>query len=88
MMVDEMRYPPIYEGAGAQAFRQQYLLFQESLKASGVQFNRHYAASTACAPSRTSIFTGQYPSCTKRMGQCDCQPLCGGSAYPHNSPQN
>lgn len=62
MMVDEMRYPPIYEAAGAKQFREQYLLTQQALRASGVEFHRHYAASTACAPSRASLFTGQYPS--------------------------
>lgn len=28
----------------------------------GIEFVNHNAASTACAPSRTSIYTGQYPS--------------------------
>lgn len=62
MMVDEMRYPPVYEADGLKQFRKQYLLTQEALRANGVEFHRHYAASTACAPSRTSIFTGHYPS--------------------------
>ncbi len=62
LMVDEMRYPPVYEGEGAKQFRRDYLLTQEMLRAHGVEFHRHYAASTACAPSRASLFTGQYPS--------------------------
>ena len=62
MLVDEMRYPPVYEANGAKQFRQQYLKTQNVLRASGVEFHRHYAASTACAPSRTSMFTGHYPS--------------------------
>ena len=62
MLVDEMRYPPVYEASGAKQFRQQYLQTQNALRASGVEFHRHYAASTACAPSRASIFTGHYPS--------------------------
>ncbi|ABA56727.1 Arylsulfatase A-like enzyme [Nitrosococcus oceani ATCC 19707] len=62
MLVDEMRYPPVFEGLGAQQFRQTYLKTQNALRASGVEFHRHYAAATACAPSRASIFTGHYPS--------------------------
>ena len=30
LLVDEMRYPPIYEAAGAKQFRQQYLMSQGS----------------------------------------------------------
>lgn len=62
LMVDEQRYPPVYEAEGAKQFRRDYLLTQEMLRAHGVEFHRHYAASTACAPSRASLFTGQYPS--------------------------
>jgi choline-sulfatase len=62
MLVDEMRYPPVYEALGAKRFRARYLRTQQSLRRTGVEFHRHYAASTACAPSRSSIFTGQYPS--------------------------
>jgi choline-sulfatase len=61
-MADEMRYPPVYEGAALQAFRQRFMTTENALRATGVEFHRHYAASTACAPSRTSLFTGQYPS--------------------------
>lgn len=62
LMCDEMRYPPFYETEQARAFRQQYLQTQNALRAHGMEFHRHYAASVACAPSRTSIYTGQYPS--------------------------
>jgi choline-sulfatase len=61
-MVDEMRYPPIYESAATKAFRQQYLRTQNLLRQHGVEFHRHYAASVACSPSRASIYTGHYPS--------------------------
>ena len=61
-MVDEMRYPSVYESAALKAFRAKYLPAQERLKANGMQFNNHYAMSAACQPSRTSIFTGTYPS--------------------------
>ncbi len=35
---------------------------QERLRAHGLSFLQHYTAATACAPSRTSLFTGHYPS--------------------------
>ena len=34
----------------------------ESIRDGGLEFHRHYAGSTACLPSRTTLFTGQYPS--------------------------
>ena len=62
LMVDEMRYPPVYESADLQAFRATYLKTQNALRANGLEFNRHYAASTACVPGRASLYTGHYPS--------------------------
>jgi len=61
-MCDEMRYPPIYESQATKAFRQQYLQTQNSLRENGIDFQRHYAASVACSPSRASMYTGHYPS--------------------------
>ena len=62
IMTDEERYPPPYEDAGVVRFRRDHLPAREQLRSSGVELHRHYAASTACAPSRASLFTGQYPS--------------------------
>ncbi|WP_206995628.1 sulfatase-like hydrolase/transferase [Trinickia mobilis] len=62
LMCDEDRFPPSYESRQTQAFRQTYLSTQNLLRRNGVDFQRHYAASVACSPSRTSIYTGQYPS--------------------------
>ncbi len=62
IMVDEMRYPPVYESSELKAFRSTYLKTQNALRATGVEFNRHYAASVACVPGRASIYTGHYPS--------------------------
>jgi choline-sulfatase len=62
LMVDEMRYPTVYESQELAAFRTQYLVTQNALRDTGVELDRHYAASVACAPSRTSLWTGQYPS--------------------------
>jgi choline-sulfatase len=61
-MVDEMRYPPVYESSALRAFRQRYLLTQNALRRYGIDFRRHYAASVACSPSRASLYTGHYPS--------------------------
>ena len=62
MMVDEQRYPTAYESSALAAFRSTYLPTQKTLAQSGVTFRRHYAASVACVPSRTSLLTGHYPS--------------------------
>lgn len=35
---------------------------QARLRAQGLSLSQHYTAATACAPSRTSLFTGHYPS--------------------------
>src|SRR5271165_487790 len=61
-MTDEERYPPPYEDATTQRFRRDHLGARASIRAGGVGFARHYAGSTACAPSRATLFTGQYPS--------------------------
>lgn len=61
-MVDEERYPPVYENDELKAWRKRYLKAQDMLRETGVEFRRHYAASAACCPSRSSLFTGQYPS--------------------------
>jgi len=62
IMDDEERYPPVYETPAIRAWRRRYLPAHEFLRCRGLEFTRHYAGSTACAPSRTTIFTGQYPS--------------------------
>ena len=43
-------------------FRKEQLDARESLREGGLEFHRHYAGSTACTPSRATLFTGQYPS--------------------------
>jgi arylsulfatase A-like enzyme len=62
IMTDEERYPPPYEGDDLRTFRLTQLPARESLRSRGVEFHRHYAGSTACTPSRATLFTGQYPS--------------------------
>jgi choline-sulfatase len=62
IMTDEERYPPPYENDSVRAFRSSQLTARESIRARGLEFHRHYAGSTACTPSRATLFTGQYPS--------------------------
>lgn len=62
ILVDEQRFPPPYEDDSIREWRANNLKAQEFLLKNGVEFKNHHAASTACAPSRTTLYTGQYPS--------------------------
>lgn len=62
IMTDEERYPPSYETEEIRRFRRAELPGQQALRARGVELHRHYAASTACTPSRACLFTGHYPT--------------------------
>ncbi len=62
IMTDEERYPPPYESEAVARFRREQLPARASLRREGLEFHRHYAGSTACLPSRATLFTGQYPS--------------------------
>lgn len=62
ILVDEQRYPTVYESEQLREFRRTKLPAQNSLAARGINFERHYIASVACVPSRTSLYTGHYPS--------------------------
>jgi choline-sulfatase len=62
ILCDQMRFPPVYESEALKAFRDEHLPTQNLLRENGVEFTRHYAASSACSPSRTCLLTGHYPS--------------------------
>lgn len=62
VMVDEMRYAPVYETQAMERWRRKSLKNINNLRRRGFEFNNHHVMSVACAPSRASIFTGQYPS--------------------------
>jgi len=62
VMTDEERYPPPYEDEALKTFRRTQMPARERIRTGGVELHRHYAGSTACVPSRATLFTGQYPS--------------------------
>ena len=62
LLVDEQRYPTVYESEALQEFRKTHLPVQNALAQKGISFDHHYIASVACVPSRTSLYTGHYPS--------------------------
>jgi choline-sulfatase len=62
IIVDEERFPTVYESPQLQAWRGEFLATQNALAATGLTFLNHNIASCACVPSRSSLFTGQYPS--------------------------
>lgn len=61
-MVDQERYPSVYENEELKKWQEENLVCQELLKQHGFEFTNHYAGSTACSPSRATFYTGQYPS--------------------------
>lgn len=62
ILVDEERYAPIYEHPEIREWRRQNLVTQQLLKCHSLEFHRHYIGTTACCPSRATLFTGHYPS--------------------------
>ena len=66
IMTDEERYPPPYEVDAVTSFRANHLAARESIRASGLEFHRHYAGSTACTPSGQRCSPGS----TRRSTGC------------------
>ncbi|CAB4692846.1 MAG: sulfatase-like hydrolase/transferase [Actinobacteria bacterium] len=62
VMMDEQRAAPFYESPELQLWRLQNLATQNFLRRNSFEFTHHHVMSTACQPSRASIYTGQYPS--------------------------
>ena len=61
LLTDEERAAPSYENDELRAWRETALPARKWFTDNGVDFQRHYVASTACVPSRPSLLTGQYP---------------------------
>ena len=59
---DEEQYPTSYESDDIRQWRAKNRPALNAIKRHGLEFTNHYAASTACSPSRACIYTGQYPS--------------------------
>ncbi|MFC7062359.1 sulfatase-like hydrolase/transferase [Halobacillus seohaensis] len=62
LMVDQQRFPSVYETKELKQWQKKNLITQKLLRENGMEFLNHYAGSTACSPSRTTLYTGQYPS--------------------------
>jgi arylsulfatase A-like enzyme len=62
IMTDEERYAPPYEDDAISRFRKEQLPARQRIRDGGVELHRHYVGSTACVPSRATLFTGHYPS--------------------------
>lgn len=70
-IIDEARFPTVYENDQLKKWRKENLITQELLRNNGIEFLNHYVGSTACSPSRATLYTGQYPSLhglTKTVG--------------------
>ncbi|WP_407272126.1 sulfatase-like hydrolase/transferase [Radiobacillus sp. PE A8.2] len=61
-VVDEERFPSVYENEQLRSWQKENLKTQQLLRENGMTFLHHYIGSTACSPSRATLFTGQYPS--------------------------
>jgi len=59
IMVDEWRYPVVYESDELREWKKNNLKFHEMIKSKGTVFHNHYTNTTACSPSRATLQTGQ-----------------------------
>src|SRR3954465_4369727 len=62
ILTDQQRHPPTYESDELAEYRREQLSGVGQLRQNGVSFRHHYPMAAACAPSRASLLTGQYPA--------------------------
>jgi choline-sulfatase len=62
ILTDQYRFPPVYESQALTDYRASHYTAERTLREQALEFTNHYVMSAACAPSRASFFTGQYPS--------------------------
>jgi arylsulfatase A-like enzyme len=61
ILTDQERAAPPYETDALREWRDRALPGRRWFAEHGVRFGRQYPGSLACAPSRPTLFTGQYP---------------------------
>lgn len=62
ILTDQYRFPAVYESQPLREYCARHYTAERSLREHALEFTNHYVMSAACAPSRASFFTGQYPS--------------------------
>ena len=70
ILTDQERAAGAFESEGMAAFRAEHLVQHQRLAKGGVSFLQHRIASSACVPSRASIFTAS-PPWAHGIGQTD-----------------
>lgn len=70
LLTDQQRAAGPYDSEGMRTFQENHLPHQNALRASGWTFEQHRIVSSACVPSRASLFTG-VPAATHNVFNTD-----------------
>ena len=82
VMVDQLRFP---QGSFSQGLLDQAAPNMAALRQQSVSFDSHYAAATACSPSRSTLATGLYTH-QNGMFLTNAQGLAGQPSTPDLNP--